>query len=426
MLGASLGIVTLLGLLIAGVPMIASLLAAVALSLFLSGQWGITLPQNMIAGLSSYTLISLPLFVFAGVIMNAGGISGRLFNFARALVGWMKGGLAQVDVLTSIFFGGMVGSSTADLAATSSIIIPAMKKEGYPGPFAAAVSASSSGVGPLIPPSSPAILYSAVTGTSLGALFLAGLIPGILLGIAFMITVAVLARRHGYPAFARFSFAEIWRTGLTAALALGMPGIIVGGLVVGIFTPSEAGAFGVFYAIGLSLFVYRTLTLKTLYQATIAAVQLTGELLLIVSLSAALGSALSAAHVPQALAGFIDLLVIGDSTFMRIMALMVLAIIAGMFLDPLIPVLVPVILPALLAFNIDLVHFGVMMVMAVVIGQVTPPVALSLIITGRIAKCDQIAVFRANMPFFIITILFTILLAAMPSLSTWLPNYMRG
>lgn len=426
MLGASIGIITLLGFLIAGVPMIAALLASVALSLYLGGQWGITLPQNMIAGLNSYTLISLPLFVFAGVVMNAGGISARLFDFARALVGWMKGGLAQVDVLTSIFFGGMVGSSTADLASTSSIIIPAMKKEGYPGPFAAAVSASSSNVGPLIPPSSPAILYSAVTGTSLGALFLAGLIPGLLLGIIFMITVAVLARRHGYPVFAKFSMREIWRTGGVAILALGMPGIIVGGLVVGVFTPSEAGAFGVVYAMFLSVFVYRTLTLKTLYKTTIAAVQLTGELLLIVSLSAALGSALASVHVPQALAGLIDFLVIGDSTFMRIMALMLLAIVAGMFLDPLIPVLVPVILPALMAFNIDLVHFGVMMVMAVVIGQVTPPVALSLIITGRIAKCDQIEVFKANMPFFIITILFTILLAAVPQLATWLPNYLRG
>lgn len=424
MVGASIGIVSLIGFLIAGVPMIAALMIAVAISLVLGNQWGLVLPQNMVAGMSSYTLISFPLFVLGGVYMNAGGISGKLFNFARSLVGWMKGGLAQVDVLSSIFFGGMVGSSTADLAGSASIIIPEMKKEGYSAPFAAAVSASSAGVGPLIPPSSPAILYSAVTGTSLGALFLAGLIPGILLGLLFMLTVAYLAHKRGYPTFGRFSPKAIYRSAVTASLAFGMPAIIVGGLVLGIFTPSEAGAFAAVYAAVLSLFVYRSINLAGLYRATVAAVQLSGELLLIVSLSAALGSVLSAAHVPASLASIVDLIAANDSFFLRLCVLMVIAVIAGMFLDPLIPVLVPVLLPTLVAFDIDLLHFGTLMVMAVVIGQVTPPVAMSLIIAGRIARCDQLQVFRANMPFFVVTILFTLLLMAVPELATWLPRYL--
>ncbi|KQU73722.1 C4-dicarboxylate ABC transporter permease [Aminobacter sp. DSM 101952] len=425
MIGASIGIASLVAFLVAGVPMIAALMIAVTISIVLGSQWGLVLPQNMVAGMSSYTLISFPLFVLGGIYMNAGGISGKLFNFARSLVGWMKGGLAQVDVLTSIFFGGMVGSSTADLAGSASILIPEMKKEGYSAPFAAAVSASSAGVGPLIPPSSPAILYSAVTGTSLGALFLAGLIPGVILGILFMITVGYLAHKNGYPTFGRFSLAEIRRAALSASLAFGMPGIIVGGLVLGIFTPSEAGAFGAVYAAFLALFVYRSIDWMGLYRATVAAVQLSGELLLIVSLSAALGSVLSAAHIPATLASFIDVLAIGDSLFLRLCALMVIAIIAGMFLDPLIPVLVPVLLPTLIAFDIDLLHFGVLMVMAVVIGQVTPPVAMSLIIAGRIAKCDQLKVFRANMPFFIVTLAFTLVLMAVPELATWLPSVAR-
>jgi tripartite ATP-independent transporter DctM subunit len=240
-----------------------------------------------------------------------------------------------------------------------------------------------------------------------------------------MITVAILARRHSYPSFGRFSFAGIWRTGLAASLAFGMPALIVGGLVFGAFTPSEAGAFGVVFAALLSGVAYRSLTLLGLYRATVAAVQMTGELLVIVALSVALGAALSAAHVPQALTGFLDVLTITDSTFMRLLALMLLAIIAGMFLDPLIPVLVPVLMPTLLAYDIDLIHFGVLMVMAVVIGQLTPPVAMSLIITGRIAKVDQIQVFKANMPFFIATLLFTLLLMAVPALSTWLPAHMK-
>ena len=186
MIGALVSIVLLLGLLVLGVPMLVALLAAVVLNFFLSGLWPLTLPQTMISGVSSFTLIALPLFVLAGTIMNAGGISGRLFEFARALVGWLRGGLAQVDVLTSIFFGGMIGSSTADLAGTGSITIPALKREGYPAEIAASVTASSSGIGPLIPPSSPMILYSAITGVSLGSLFLAGLVPGILLGLVLM------------------------------------------------------------------------------------------------------------------------------------------------------------------------------------------------------------------------------------------------
>jgi tripartite ATP-independent transporter DctM subunit len=425
MAGAASGIGLLLVLITAGVPMVAALLATVALSVYLGGQWGMTLPQTIVSGMGGYTLLSLPLFVLAGVLMNAGGISGRLFDFARSLVGWMRGGLAQVDVLTSIFFGGMVGSSTADLAGTGSIVIPAMKREGYSSEFAAAVSASSSGIGPLIPPSSPAILYSAVTGTSLGALFLAGLVPGVVLGLVFMGLVALLARRHGFPAHGRFQFAEIARTGLAAGFAFGMPAIIVGGLVVGAFTPSEAGAFGAVYAAVLALFVYRTLTPAGLYEAVVCAVRLTGELLFIVGLSAALGNALSSAGVPQALASIVDVFVIGDSTFMRLVALMALAIVAGMFLDPLIPVLVPVVLPTLIAFDIDLVHFGVLMILAVVIGQLTPPMAISLIIAGRIAETDQLRVFRVNLPFFLVLLLFTLVLIAFPALSTWLPDALR-
>lgn len=420
-----ISIALLLVLLIVGTPMVASLLIAVAFNFVMNGQWGMMVPQSMVSGVSQFTLIALPLFVLAGTIMNAGGISGRLFDFARALVGWMRGGLAQVNVLTSMFFGGMIGSSTADLAGSGSIVIPAMKREGYAPEVAAAVSASSSGVGPLIPPSSPLILYSAVTGTSLGALFIAGLIPGLLLGLAFMIVIVVLARRRNWRRHGALSGAEILRTGRRAILAFGMPAIIVGGLVFGVFTPSEGGAFAVVYAIALSMFIYRALDLRGLYRVFVTAVTMTGELLIIVSLSFALGASLSSAQVPQALAGLIDVFTFGDSLFMRLLILMILAIIAGMFLDPLIPVLVPVILPTLLIYDIDLMHFGVLMVMAVVIGQLTPPLAIALIITSRIAQADQLRIFVANLPFFLTIITFTIMLMLFPALATWLPSVVR-
>jgi tripartite ATP-independent transporter DctM subunit len=414
----------LLLLLILGVPMVAALLAAVAFNFVVGGQWPMMVPQTMVSGVSQFTLIALPLFVLAGVIMNAGGISGRLFDFARALVGWMRGGLAQVNVLTSMFFGGMIGSSTADLAGSGSIVIPAMKREGYSSEMSAAVSSSSSGIGPLIPPSSPMILYSAVTGTSLGALFAAGLIPGLLLGLTFMLLITAMAIRRRWVRHGDLSMREIFVTGRSALLAFGMPLIIIGGLVMGVFTPSEGGSFAVVYAVLLSMFVYRTLNLRALYRVIVSALMLTGELLVIVSLSFALGSSLSSAHVPQALASVIDL-VTSDSMLLRLMLLVLLAIIAGMFLDPLIPVLVPVILPTLIIYEVDLLHFGVLMVLAVVIGQLTPPLAIALIITARIAQTDQMRIFVANLPFFLAILAFTMVLILVPEIATWLPSQLR-
>lgn len=425
MIGAMISIALLLVLLVLRVPMLISIASAVILNFYFSGAWALTLPQTMISGMTRFVLIALPLFVLAGGLMNAGGISARLFNFARAIVGPLRGGLAHVNVVTSMFFGGMIGSSTADLAGTGSIVIPAMKANGYPADFSAAVTASSSGIGPLIPPSSPMILYSAVTGVSLGALFLAGLIPGILLGLSQMLIIAYLARRHGWKPYSPFAISEIVRAGRRAILSFGMPIIIVGGLVIGVFTPTEAGAFAVVYALVLSMFIYRRLTFRELYRVLVNAVQLTGELLIIVSLSFALGAGLTNAHVPEALVVIIDFIAVGDSEYLRILAMVILAIIAGMVLDPLIPVLLPIILPTLLAFDIDLIHFGVLMVIAVVIGQVTPPMAIALFISGRIAQVDQMEVLRANMPFFYGILAFLLAAIAIPEVATWLPALVR-
>ncbi len=426
LMGAAVSILLLCGLLMLRVPMLVSIAGAVFLNFYFSGAWALTLPQTMMSGLSRFVLIALPLFVLAGGLMNAGGISGRLFEFARAIVGALRGGLAHVNVVTSMFFGGMIGSSTADLAGTGSIVIPAMKANKYPADFAAALTASSAGIGPMIPPSSPMILYSAVTGVSLGALFLAGVIPGLLLGLSQMLIVAWLARRRGWLPYAAFSLDEVWRTGKRAVLSFGLPLIIVGGLAVGVFTPSEAGAFAVVYALFLALFVHRALNLKELYRVLVNAVQLSGELLIIVGLSFALGAGLTNAHVPDFLVRMIDHIVVVDSSYLRILTLVALAILAGMILDPLIPVLLPIIMPTLIAFDVDLVHFGVLMVIAVVIGQVTPPMAIALIIAGRIANVDQMRVLRANMPFFWGIIAFLLVAIAVPGLATWLPDMMRN
>jgi tripartite ATP-independent transporter DctM subunit len=423
---AAATIATLCVLVVIGVPVIVSLLSAVFVFLAISGGWTMSLPQQTLAGVTDYILVTLPLFILAGGIMNTSGIADRLFAFAAALVGWMRGGLAHVDVLVSVMFGGMIGTSVADLAGTGSITIPKLKKAGYPGPFACSVTATSSGIGILIPPSSPMILYSAVTGTSLGALFLAGVVPGLLMGAVMMITISILARRNGWAPMAGFAWTEVLRTGKGAILPLGLPGLILGGLLFGVFTPSEAGAFAVAYALVLSMGVYKTLTFGQLRTVTVDAAILTGEVLLVVGFSTAFGWALSQASVPTALAGGLQTLFPFESTTLKIFVLLLIALIAGMVLDPLIPMVMPIVLPSLLAMDVDLVHFGILMVVTVVIGQITPPVALALLIAAKIGDEDVLRVIRANTPFLIAMILLLILLTLVPGLVMWLPGLMAA
>lgn len=419
---AAITILTLCVLAIAGFPVVVALAASVVVFLTFSGGWMLAMPQQTLAGLSDYILVTLPLFILAGGIMNAGGIADRLFAFASALLGWMRGGLAHVNVGVSLLFGGMIGTSVADLAGSGSVIIPKMKEAGYPGPFAAALTATSSGIGVLVPPSSPMILYSAVTGTSLGAMFLAGAIPGLLMALVLMVTIGVLARRHGWRPAQGFAWTTLLQSGRAAILPMGMPALILGGLVFGLFTPSEAGAFAVAYALFLSMVVYRSLDLRGLYRVAVDAVILTGEVLMVVGLSTALGWALSQARVPIALAELMALLFPFESGGLQILSLLLLALVAGMVLDPLIPMIMPVLMPSLLTLDVDLVHFGVLMVMTVAIGQVTPPVALALLVAARIGQEEVLAVTRANMPFLLAMIGLLLILVMVPSLSLWLPS----
>lgn len=422
MIIAGLAMALLCVLVILGVPLVVSLASVTILYFLVTGAWELAFAQQSIQAIDDFVLLALPLFVLAGAIMNVGGITARLFTFAAALVGHFRGGLAQVNIATSVLFGGMIGTSVADLAGTGSVIIPSMKERGYPAPFAAALSASSSGIGPLLPPSSPMILYSAVTGVSLSSLFLAGVVPGLLLGAIFMAVVAFMARGGRFEHGAPFDIRVAARAAGSAILPLGMPTIILAGLVGGVFTPSEAGAFAVAYGIILAGPLYRQLSPARLYKACVDTVILTGEIMLVVGISAALGWALSLARVPAELTGLIDAANVSGSPLLTLAALLLVAIIAGMFLDPLIPVIVPILLPTLIALEVDLLHFGVLIVVTVVIGQVTPPVALSLVVASKIAKVDVMAALRANTPFLIATLFLLVLLAVLPGLALWLPR----
>ena len=413
MLGlAAITLGALCALVLLGIPVVISLVASVLMFLAFSGGWAMALPQQVLAGVGDYLLITLPLFILAGGIMNATGIADRLFDFGAALVGWMRGGLAHVDVAASVMFGGMIGTSVADLAGTGSVTIPKLKAHGYPGPFAAAITATSSGIGVLIPPSSPMILYSVVTGTSLGALFLAGVVPGLFLAAMLMVTISILARRNGWQPMNSFEWSRVMRTGVHAILPLGMPAMILGGLVFGIFTATEAGAFAVAYSLVLAGLVYRTLTLPKLRQMWTDTPQERAE-------------ALEVWRGKVGVSSLRDTPVPFESVTVRIFALLLLALIAGMVLDPLIPMIMPVLLPALLAMNVDLVHFGVLIVMTVVIGQVTPPVAIALLVAAKIGKEDVWEVTIANMPFLYSLFAALIILTLFPALSTTLPALMN-
>ena len=418
----TLTLVAIVGLLLLGTPLIIAMASGVAVYATLGGSWMLQYPQQVTDGMSSFVLLAMPLFILAGVVMNAGGVAERVFAFARAIFGSLPGGLAQVDVSTSLFFGGMVGTSVADLAGTGSTLIPQMKKHGYPGPYAAAVTASSSGIGPLIPPSSPMILYAAATGTSLGALFLAGIIPGIILTAVLMVVVAVQARRNGWGEKIPFSWREVWRTFRGAFLAFGVPLLVVLGLTMGVFTPTESGAFAVVYAIVISAVVFRSLGPRRLYRCLVEAAVLTGEVMLIVGVSVALGAVLAMAGLPKALTDFATTIVPGDAQLGYVLILTVVAILAGMLFDPLIPVIMPVMLPTMLAVGIDPVYFGVIIVLTVIIGQVTPPVAMSLVVAAKLARVDAWRVLRANTPFLIATVAVLLLVIFVPALATWLPT----
>jgi len=419
---ALLMIVILCALVVLGMPIIVALGASIIAFLFISGGWSLALPQQILNGVNDYVLITLPLFILAGGIMNASGIADRLFQFAGAAVGWMRGGLAHVNIAVSVLFGGMIGTSVADLAGTGSVLIPKMKENGYPGPVSAALTATSSGIGVLLPPGSPMILYSAVTGTSLGALFLAGIVPGLLMAVTLMVTVAILARKHGWKPMQGFAWEELIRTGRRAILPMGSPALILGGLVVGLFTPTEAGAFAVAYALFLAMGVYRTLTFSQLRTVLVDATILTGEVMIVVGFSVALGWALSEARVPIMLADALQAMFPFESTVPQILLLLMIALLAGMILDPLIPMIMPVLLPTLLTLDVDLVHFGMLMIVTVVLGQITPPVALALIVAARIGQEDLLATVKANTPFLISLIVLLLIMVLFPSLSTWLPS----
>jgi len=418
-----------LALTLAGVPI--AFVLGISATLYLVFAAAVPLrivPQRLFAGLDSFVLMSIPFFILAGFLMNEAQLTSRLISFANHLVGRWRGGLAQVTVVASMFFGGISGAAAAEAAALGTILIPAMEREGYRRDFATAVVVAASLCGPLIPPSIPMLVYGISSGASIGDLFLAGATPGVAVGLAFLALNRFLLR-HMPTAAEREAIAgvsaERFLVSLRGALvALAMPAIILGGVVLGIVTPTESSAVAVLYALVVG-FVMRTLRPRTALQSLAAAALLSATVLLIVGCAAVLGWVLAAEQVPEAVARFFLSLTDRPSVFLLLV--IVLLLVVGLFMETsaAIIILTPVLLPAARGYGITELHFGVVMVFGLVIGLLTPPVGLCLFIGSSIGKVPVHVLTRALLPYLGVLVVLYFLFTYVPSAALWLPELLK-
>ncbi len=383
----------------------------------------VVVPLRLFNGTDSFPMVAVPLFILAGSLMNRAGISHRLVELANSLVGFIRGGLAMTTTVSSMFFSEISGSAVADAAALGSVLIPAMKERGYPARFAAAVLSSSATIAIIIPPSIPMILYGAITGSSIVKLFMAGVLPGILCGVAIMFTSYWLARRGGFAESEPFAWKRVSVSFRRAFLALALPLVILGGIFAGVFTATEAAAVAVVLALGLGFFVYRSLERKDLRAIVVDAAAQTAVVMILVAGSAVLGWYLANQQVPERLASF-TLAHVGGNTGATLLLIDGLWLAAGMILHSAaaIVLLVPILLPLTTELGIDPIHFGLMVTVSLAIGQQTPPVASVLITTCSIAKVPMGEVMRVNIYFILAMLVVLLLVTFFPALSLWLPS----
>ena len=376
---AWLVVLILLALIAIGMPIGFALMIAAAISMAISGIDLIAAPIQLFSGVNKVVLLAIPLFIFMGELMGATSISDRIINLARALVGWMRGGLAHVNVVTSMFMAEMSGSAVADAAVMSKIFVPSMEKQGYPKPFAAAVTATSATLGIIIPPSIPMVLYGVTTNSSIRDLFLAGIIPGLLLGGAFMLTSYIFARREGHPVDERFEVGRLGSAFVRALVPLLIPVLVVGGLIGGLVTPTEAATLGVMAALIYGWPIRRDLDLRKVYGLASATVRQTSVVMMIIAGSAVLGQFLANEQIPQQIASGLGGLT--ENFILRMLLINVFLLFLGMFLhaSAAIIVVVPMLLPLSQEMGIDPIHFGVIVCLNLGIGQQTPPVASVLL-----------------------------------------------
>ncbi|TFH87812.1 TRAP transporter large permease [Billgrantia azerbaijanica] len=413
-------------LLLLGIPIAFSLGIASLAYLLLEGISLTIVPQRMYAGIDTFVLLCIPGFVLAGNLMNVGNITEYIVRFCNALMGHIRGGLGLANVGGSMIFGGISGTAVADAASIGSVMIPGMAKSGYDKPFSAAVTAASSTIGPIIPPSVPMIIAGSLTGVSVGRMFLAGAVPGLLLGVAMMVTVYLLAVRRGYPKEARVPLRQLLREARTAFWALLMTAIILYGIIGGFFTPTEASIVASLYALVVGMYVYKGLTWRALPGILADTVLTSSALLLLVGLANLFGWILTSQQIPQLVAGAI--LTISENPLVVILILNLILLFVGTFMETIaaLIILFPALLGVATGVGMDPVHFAVMAVLNLMIGLTTPPVGVCLFVVSGIGKLPMLTVARAILPFLVCNLVVLLLVAYVPAISLWLPNLIMG
>ncbi|ASN06277.1 TRAP transporter large permease [Virgibacillus necropolis] len=400
------------------VPIAIALAMAASIIFLIQGDVSlIVIMQRMFNSVDSFPLLAVPFFILAGKLMETGGISKRLIHFANVIFGRINGGLAIVSIAACAFFAAISGSAAATTAAVGSILIPAMVKKGYDKSFSTAVQATGGTIGIMIPPSVPLVLYGVTAGVSIGDLFIAGIIPGLLVTVSLMILVYIISLKNGYGGGETFTFSEFLKAFVDAILAILMPVIILGGIYSGVFTPTEAAVVAVVYGLIVGMFIYREIKPYDLPEIFSSSVVISAVIMFIIAGASAFGYYLTRERIPREMAEF--MLGITDNWIIALLIINLLLLFVGTFLETsaAIIILTPILAPIASALGIDLIHFGIIMIVNLAIGFITPPVGVNLFVASNIAGTKIESLIRAIIPFILVMIICVIIISFLPSLS---------
>ncbi len=409
-------------LLVIGTPVTVALGVGSLIFIMMEGTPSVVVLHQMVSGIDSFPLIAVPFFILAGHLMNSAGITTKIFDFAKALVGWLHGGLGHVNIGASIIFAGMSGAAVADAGGLGAIEIKAMRDAGYDDDFSVGITAASSTIGPIVPPSLPLVIYGVMAGCSIGELFAAGLIPGLLMGVSLMIMVTLYAKKRKYPRDAAFSMSRLWDSFKKAFLPLQTPTIIIGGILSGVFTPTESAIAAVVYALFLGLFVYKTLTWRHIIRVSMDTIETSAAILMIVASATIFAWILIDQQVAEILAN--ALLGFSQNKTVILIIMMLVILLIGCFMETIaaITILVPVLLPIAQQVGIDPVHLGLIVILNLMLGLLTPPVGMVLYVLSKVSGVKFEKCVTATAPFIVPLLIVLLMITFVPEIAMWLPN----
>jgi len=413
-------------LLLVGTNIYANLGICSVVYCLISGFTPLTVVQRITMAANSFPLLAAPFFIIMGNIMNTSGVTKRMFSFANVLVGHFPGGLGHANILASVLFAGMSGTAVADAGGLGTIEIQAMRDAGFDDDFSCAITGASSTIGPIIPPSLPMVIFSVLAEASVGRLFVGGVLPGLLMAVTLMIMVALYSKKRNYPRAPKPHLADVWKSFKDAFWALMAPLLLFGGIISGVFTPTEAAVIAAFYSLILGLFVYREFSIRDLPKVILATVETNGVVLALVMTAVMFGWSLSVADVPQQLASVI--MNLSSNPIVILLAINVFLLFVGMFMEAnaAIMILTPIFMPLVHSLGISTTQFGIMMILNLMIGLLTPPVGIVLYVVANVAKVSFERVTKATLPFLIPLLIVLLMVTLIPGVTTLIPNLMFG